>query len=68
MSRMSVTIEEELIEEAQKVLGAESRSEAVRIALKEAVRQHRLAAALAHRGAVDLRISQTELARLRAEG
>lgn len=68
MSRMSVTIDDALIEEAREVLGAETRSQTIRLALTEAVRRRRLAEALEHRGRIDLQVDQEELARLRAEG
>ena len=68
MSRMSVTLDDELMEEAQEVLGGRTRSETIRVALTEAVRRRRLQEALKHRGQIDLGIDQEELSRLRAEG
>jgi metal-responsive CopG/Arc/MetJ family transcriptional regulator len=68
MGRMSVTIDDQLLEEAKEALGAETRAEAIRVALAEAVRRRRLARALEHRGQFDLRGGLAELKRLRAEG
>jgi metal-responsive CopG/Arc/MetJ family transcriptional regulator len=68
MGRMSVTVDDQLVEQAKEVLGVGTRSEAIRIALQEAVRRRRLAEALRHRGQIDLQVDQEELARLRAEG
>lgn len=68
MSRMSVTLDDELIEEAREILGAKTRSEAIRIALSETVRRRRLAEALAHRGQIALQVDRSELLRLRADG
>jgi Arc/MetJ family transcription regulator len=68
MSRMTVTVADELIEEAKKALGTETRAETIRIALKEAVRRKRLAEALEHEGRIGLDADQDELRRLRGEG
>jgi Arc/MetJ family transcription regulator len=68
MSRMTVTVADELIEEAKKALGTETRAETIRIALKEAIRRKRLAEALEHEGRIDLDAGQDELRRLRGEG
>lgn len=66
MSRMSVTVDDELLEEAREVLGAETRAEAIRAALEQVVRRWRLEQALTHRGAIELLGNQAELSRLRA--
>jgi metal-responsive CopG/Arc/MetJ family transcriptional regulator len=68
MSRMSVTIDDALLEEAKAALGAETRAEAIRTALEEAVRRRRLAQALQQRGQLRLRGNLAELRRLREEG
>ncbi|MDP9120435.1 MAG: type II toxin-antitoxin system VapB family antitoxin [Acidobacteriota bacterium] len=68
MSRMTVTIDDALLEEAKKALGVETHAEAIRIALKEAVRRRRLAQALRQRGQFELRGDLAELRRLREEG
>jgi metal-responsive CopG/Arc/MetJ family transcriptional regulator len=68
MSRMTVTIDDALLEEAKEALGAETRAEAIRAALEEAVRRRRLAQALQQRGQFQLRGDLSELRRLREEG
>ncbi len=68
MSRMTVTIDDALLEEAKEALGAETRAEAIRTALGEAVRRRRLAQALEQRGQFQLLGDLSELRRLREEG
>ena len=68
MGRMTVTIDDALLEEAKEALGAQSRAEAIRTALEEAVRRRRLAQALQQRGQLELRGGLAELRRLREEG
>jgi Arc/MetJ family transcription regulator len=68
MSRMTVTIDDALLEEAKEALGAETRAEAIRAALGEAVRRRRLAQALEQRGQFQLLGDLSELRRLREEG
>ncbi len=64
---MSITIDDRLVDEARKALGARTRAEAIRIALREAVRQQRLAQALEHRGRVDIGLDRKTLSREREE-
>jgi Arc/MetJ family transcription regulator len=68
MSRMTVTIDDALLEEAKRALGAETRAEAIRTALEEAVRRRRLAKALQLRGQFKLGGDLSDLRRLREEG
>jgi Arc/MetJ family transcription regulator len=68
MSRLTVTVDEALLEEAKEALGVDTRAEAIRTALEEAVRRRRLANALAHKGQLALRGDLAELRRLREEG
>lgn len=68
MSRMTVTIDDALLDEAQEALGAETRAATIRTALEEAVRHRRLAQALQQRGQFQLRGDLTELERLREAG
>lgn len=62
---MTVTVDEGLVEQVQEALGARTRSEAVRLALREVLRRRRLARVLAHRGAVELDLDQEGLQALR---
>jgi metal-responsive CopG/Arc/MetJ family transcriptional regulator len=68
MSRMTVTIDDALLEEAKEALGSQSRAEAIRTALEEAVRRRRLAQALRQRGQFELRGDLADLRSLREEG
>jgi metal-responsive CopG/Arc/MetJ family transcriptional regulator len=55
VGRMTVTIDDALLEEAKEALGARTRAEAIRAALAEVVRRRRLAHALQQRGQFQLR-------------
>lgn len=68
VSRMTVTIDDALLEEAKEALGAETRAQAIRTALEEAVRRRRLARALRQRGQFKLQGDLSDLRRLREEG
>lgn len=68
MTRMTVTIDEDLVEEAREILNVDSKSEAIRGALEELLRQRKLRNALEHAGRVELALDQEKLGRLRAEG
>lgn len=68
MSRMTVTIDDELLDQAKKAIGARTRAAAIRTALEEAVRRRRLAEVAEQRGQLHLRGDLAELRRLREEG
>jgi hypothetical protein len=68
MTRMTVTVEDALVESARFALGARTKAETIRRALEEVVRRQRLAAALTHQGEIDLEIDNEELATMRARG
>jgi Arc/MetJ family transcription regulator len=68
VSRITVTIDDSLLEEAQEALGAKTRAATIRAALEEAVRRRRLAEALRQRGQLELRGDLAELRSLREEG
>jgi len=67
MVRMTVTVDEKLLLEAQKLTGARTKREAIEIALRELVRQKRRRAIASHAGAVELNLTQEELRRWREE-
>lgn len=67
MTRMTVTLDDRLLEAAQEALGAPTKAETIRSALAESVRRKRLREAAAHRGQVGLDLDQDTLAALRAE-
>lgn len=59
--RMSVNVDEKLIQQVCEVLDVTSRSEAIRIALAELLRRKKLEKALGHRGSIDLDLDQQSL-------
>jgi Arc/MetJ family transcription regulator len=67
MDRMTVTIDPELVDQVREVLGASTKAEAIRMALREVLRRQRLAKALEHRGRISLDLDQPTLQRLREE-
>jgi Arc/MetJ family transcription regulator len=64
---MTVTLDPTVLEQAREALGVLTKSEAIRIALKEIVRKRQLAEALDHRGQIDLELDQKGLEKLRAD-
>jgi len=68
MSRMTITIDDALLDRAKEALGARTRAAAIRAALEEAVRRRRLAETLEQLGQLELRGDPAELRRLREEG
>jgi len=66
MTRMTVTLDSGLLEQARQALGVPTKIEAIRIALTEVVRKRQLADALDHRGQIDLELDQEALQKLRA--
>lgn len=67
-NRMTVTLDPELLDEAQAVLGTATKADTLRRALEEVLRHARLARALEHQGQIDLDLDQERLAALRAAG
>jgi Arc/MetJ family transcription regulator len=68
MGRMTVTLEEDLLLEAQRLIGARTRRETIRRALEEAIRSRKRDRALARAGKIDLELDQELLEKLRGEG
>jgi metal-responsive CopG/Arc/MetJ family transcriptional regulator len=68
MTRMTVTVDERLIEDARNALGARTKSEAIRQALEEVLRRRKLQRALEHAGRIELDLDPERLRRLREEG
>ena len=67
MKRMTLTIDEDLINEAQNLLGASTKRETVQKALMEIIRLKKRKKALTHRGTIELVIDQHQLESLREE-
>lgn len=64
-TRLSVSVDPDLLDEAVRASGADSKREAIEAGLRELVRRHRLEAMIARRGKVPLTISVPELLRER---
>lgn len=66
--RMSVTLDKELLEEAQKLLEGKSKKNVIEEALKELVRKKRREKAIKHAGSIKMDITLKELLKSRKEG
>lgn len=64
---MTVTVDEELLAEAQRLVGAKAKREVIEVALRELVSRLRRREVAAHAGTVDLALTQEELRRMREE-
>lgn len=62
---MTVTVDDDLMAQAKAVLGVANKSEAIRIALRELLRQRRLVKILERQGTVELDLDPQTLADLR---
>lgn len=65
MDRITVTIDQQLIEEARQALCTSTKRETIERALREAVKASRRAEALSRAGRLDLELDQEGLAELR---
>ena len=61
MKRMTVTIDEALLDEAKKALGTRTKRETIATALREVSRRARLEKVLEHQGKLDLGLTREEL-------
>ena len=68
MKRMTITVDEALVEETRRALKARTKAEAIRQALEEALRRRRLERVLDHAGRIELDLDQEKLRRLRETG
>lgn len=65
--RLTVTVDEALLEEARRLAGTRTKREALELALREFVRRRGLVAIQAHAGAVDLALTVEDLLKAREE-
>jgi len=65
--RLSVSVDETLLEEARRLAGTRTKREALELALREFVRRRRLAGIKAHAGTVDLALTVEDLLKAREE-
>lgn len=68
MARMTITVDENLVEETRKAYKVKTKAEAIRRALEEALRRQRLEQVLSHAGRVELDLDRETLRRLREAG
>lgn len=66
--RLSVTLDDNLVEEARTVLGKKTKREVIEEALREVVRRKRRENAIKHAGKIDMDIDLDELLKLREKG
>lgn len=65
--RLTVTVDEELLDEAVRLAGTRTKREALELALREFVRRRRLIDVIAHAGHVNLGITLQDLLKARDE-
>ena len=66
--RMSVTLDKELLEEAQEVSGKKIKREVIEEALKELIRKKRREEAIKHAGTIQVDMTLEELLKMREKG
>ncbi|MCH7896648.1 MAG: type II toxin-antitoxin system VapB family antitoxin [Candidatus Methylomirabilales bacterium] len=66
--RLSVTVDERLLERALRVSGAKTKREAIEMGLRELLRRASRERMISHAGKVDLALTVKELLKRRAEG
>jgi Arc/MetJ family transcription regulator len=66
--RLTITIDPDLLADAQRLSGAKTKREAIELALREMTSRHRREQIAAHGGTVDLAFSVDDLLNLRAQG
>ncbi len=66
--RLSVTLDKELLEEAQAILADKTKREVIEVALKEFIRKKRREEAIEHAGKIDMDMDLKELLKIREEG
>lgn len=65
MIRMTITIEEELVQKAKDILGVSTKAEAIRLVLQDFLRRKKLDEVLQHQGKIKLDLDQDDLQRFR---
>jgi Arc/MetJ family transcription regulator len=67
MSRMTVMLDDAMLEDARAVLGTKTKRETIVVALTETIRRKRLEQAVSRRGRIGLDLTQEDLCRLREQ-
>jgi len=68
VTRMTITVDENLVEETRQALKVKTKAEAIRRSLEEALRRHKLEQVLSHAGRVEIDLDDEKLQRLREKG
>jgi len=66
--RLSVTLDKDLLEEAQKIMEGKSKKRVIEEALKELIRKKRREGAIKHAGSIKMDITLEALLKSREEG
>ncbi len=61
MGRMTITVDEQLVQEAKEILGVSTKAEAIRVVLQEFLRRKKLANVLEHQGKVKIDLDHESL-------
>jgi Arc/MetJ family transcription regulator len=67
MSRMTVMLDDAMLEDARAVLGTKTKRETIVLALTETIRRKRMEQAVSRRGRIGLGLTQEDLRRLREQ-
>ena len=65
MVRMTITIDDELVDAVKEISGASTKSEAINVALQDFLRRQQLQRVLERQGKVELALDQEKLPELR---
>lgn len=65
MARMTITIDDELVDAVKEISGANTKSEAIHVALQDFLRRQRLQRVLERQGKIELALDQEKLQALR---
>lgn len=66
--RLTITVNPDLLADAQRLTGAKTKREAIELALREVTSRRRREQIIAHGGTVELALSVDDLLALRAQG
>jgi Arc/MetJ family transcription regulator len=67
MGRLTATLDDKLLDEAQSVLSTRTKRETIEVALREVVRREKMRRALKNRGKFDLGFSREDILRRRSQ-
>ena len=67
MGRLTATLDDKLLDEAQSVLSTRTKRETIEVALREVVRREKIRRALKNKGKFDLGFSREDILRRRSQ-